>query len=76
MPTTEIAVYPTVAGSDVSDPSNPAAVAGRQTFALVGKQPGLQHYYLGMQVESPEYLEAMISMIQLFRSENRSYNLD
>ncbi|KAF2107715.1 hypothetical protein BDV96DRAFT_505676 [Lophiotrema nucula] len=65
MPTTEWVVAPVVSGGDIGNPTNFAAEALQKTFDIVIEQDGLLEYHLGMQVEHPEQLEAMINWTSL-----------
>ncbi|TRM69246.1 hypothetical protein BD626DRAFT_473446 [Schizophyllum amplum] len=61
MPTTEIAIIPLVDGSNINDANNGAAIAVKECFDTVSEQAdGVQQYYLGMQIEDPSMLVAMI----------------
>jgi hypothetical protein len=61
MPTTKLASYPLVPGSDISDPTTPASLALKECIDAVSQQPSLQAFHVGMQLEHPETVQAMIT---------------
>nr|POF02251.1 hypothetical protein CFP56_65516 [Quercus suber] len=75
MPTTEIAIFPLTAGSDISDPANAAAVAMKASLSVVARQPGCRQVLFGMQIENPANVELAVSKSLLLLLLRRPYSL-
>jgi hypothetical protein len=61
MPTTENLVVALTPGSDIGDPSNPAAAVLKEVGDQLSKTDGVQDINFGMQIESPDTFQLMVS---------------
>nr|POF15300.1 hypothetical protein CFP56_42189 [Quercus suber] len=61
MPTTEFAIFPLAAGSDIGDPSNHAAVGMKASLDVVARQDGCRQILFGTQVENPGNVELAVT---------------
>ncbi|KAH7112853.1 hypothetical protein B0J11DRAFT_446498 [Dendryphion nanum] len=70
MPFTTVIVHPLVEGADINDSTNRAHVALRTFFDKIKQEDGFLGYFVGMQVQNPNILEAVINW-----EDSSKYNL-
>lgn len=61
MPTTEIAVFPLVAGSSPGDPDSHAGKILSDTFQTLRSIDGMEQIHFGTRVEDPSLFQLMVS---------------
>ncbi|KAK5132848.1 hypothetical protein LTR08_008564 [Meristemomyces frigidus] len=61
MPTTEIAVFPLVAGSNIGDPDSAAGKVVKDTFDTLKATDGMQQIQFGTRVEDPTVMQLLIN---------------
>lgn len=61
--TTEICLLNLVAGTDIGDPNNQGSQVMKECGDELLQQDGIQQLQFGTQVENPDVLQLMISMI-------------
>jgi hypothetical protein len=59
--TTEIAVIPLIAGSDIGNPDHESARVFKSLSDTITRQDGFQQLNFGTQIEDPSVLQLMIS---------------
>jgi hypothetical protein len=61
MPTTEVLVVALKPGSNIGDPSNPAASVLKEVGDTLIQTDGVQDVQFGMQIESPDTFQLHVS---------------
>lgn len=61
MPTTEVLVCPLIAGAELGDPSNAAAVVLKEVGDTLNKKEGVQSIHFGVWIEQPSTFQLIVS---------------